>query len=390
MYCSQNATKLPQADLNPENKSKNDTSNLEELVEALLPLWPGGNLGFVGIDHFPVKLTTSSIDINLVESEPTLSLPGVSSDPENEDDRNSEPSLEELLSGGELTALLWWGNGVEESGNQDEEAKGKTDPRSSDTKDGLVWNLIKSAAVVSPCASESDVSKNDGSPGEEGSKTGKTEEPGEDDLSTASLLDISQSTANKEKSDGWERTTRFVNIGEDLWSISFLGEGGKSSGSTINARDTNGHDWNHDDAVDEVIKTNETSIKGSNDEGRGSVTVCASLLEETLVVGWDEKTDQTETKDKEESDTPEDLLDRTWQSLDWVLGLSGSKTNKFGSGEGESSGNEHSAETLESVLERTRIVPRTCSPIFAIDTSGWATSADEDDGSDHEDDYWRS
>lgn len=355
-------------------------------MESLLPLWPRGNLGLVGVDHLPVKLTSSRVNVNLVKFEPSLTLPGVTDNPEDENDWNGEPSVEELLSRGELRTLPWWGNGVEESGNQDEEAQSETDPRSSNTADSLEWNFIKSAPVVSPGGTESDVSKNDGSPSEEGSETREGKEPVEDDGSAGGLLDVCQSTANQEKSDGWKWATGLVNIGEDLWCVSFLGESGKSSGSSINARDTDGHDGNHDNSVDEVIETVESGIKGGDNERRGTVTVCASLLEETWVVGWNQKTDEGKTDNIEEGNTPENLLDCSWESLDWVLRLSSGKTNKFGSREGEGSSDEDGTETLETILECSRIVPSSCSPVLAVETSGWTTSTDEDDGGDHEDD----
>ena len=105
------------------------------------------------------------------------------------------------------------------------------------------------------------------------------------------------------------------------------------------------------------------------------------------MVGWDKETDEEETQNIEKGNSPEDLLDRTWEGLDWVLGLSSGETDKLSSRERESSSDENSAESFESVLESTRIVPCAGTPVFAVFTPGWPTSKNEDEGSDHEDNY---
>jgi hypothetical protein len=77
---------------------------LEESLQRALPLWPGSNLGLVGVDRIPVKLTTSSVDIDLVKSEPSALLPEVTDDPEEQDDEDGEPFREEDVGGSHTTA----------------------------------------------------------------------------------------------------------------------------------------------------------------------------------------------------------------------------------------------------------------------------------------------
>ena len=218
-------------------------------------------------------LAASRVDINLIKRAPSLSFPGITDDPEDKDNGNGEPSAEELLCSSEIASLSWWCDSVKESSEQHEEAKGETYIRSNDTTGSSEWNLINGVSVMSPSTAESDVRKNDGSPGEEGGETGKIEEPVEDDSSTSGLLDVSESTASKEQKNRWERTSRLVDKGEDLWGITFLCKSGKSSGSTINARNTNGQNGNHDHSVDEVIKSMEASVAHSNNKWRSSVGV---------------------------------------------------------------------------------------------------------------------
>lgn len=87
-----------------------------------------------------------------------------------------------------------------------------------------------------------------------------------------------------------------------------------------------------------------------------------------------------------QGDTPEDLLDSTWQGLDGVLGLSSGQTNEFCSGERESGGNEDSAEAAEAVSERAWVLPRLGALVRIISSSLRSTTEDTDERDDHEDD----
>lgn len=62
----------------------NPSTSLHDLVEEAAPSGPCGHLGSERVDLLPVMLTTTSIDINLVNRDPTLSLPDISDGPEEE------------------------------------------------------------------------------------------------------------------------------------------------------------------------------------------------------------------------------------------------------------------------------------------------------------------
>jgi hypothetical protein len=70
---------------------------LEDEVERLAPLGPRRHLGPVRVDLLPVVLAAASVEINLVDSEPTSSLPQVPNQPEHHDHRNGKPVHEEGL-----------------------------------------------------------------------------------------------------------------------------------------------------------------------------------------------------------------------------------------------------------------------------------------------------
>ena len=71
------------------------------------------------------------------------------------------------------------------------------------------------------------------------------------------------------------------------------------------------------------------------------------------------------------------MLDGSWEGLGWVLGLSSSKTDKLSSGESEGCNDEDGAESTESVLERTWVVPKTGTPVLAVTSTLWPTTANE-------------
>lgn len=84
--------------------------------------------------------------------------------------------------------------------------------------------------------------------------------------------------------------------------------------------------------------------------------------------------------------SPEDLLDSTGKGLGWVARLSSSKTNKLSTGERKGSGNKDGTETTATVLKGARVVPELGTLVGAKVTTRGATTADEDDGDNHEDD----
>ena len=81
----------------------------------------------VFVDLIPVMLTTSDIDIDLVEAEETLSLPDVTAGPEEEYDREGEVCLEELL-GRSVLVAEGWDDGGDELGDEGDNDESQADP----------------------------------------------------------------------------------------------------------------------------------------------------------------------------------------------------------------------------------------------------------------------
>lgn len=87
-----------------------------------------------------------------------------------------------------------------------------------------------------------------------------------------------------------------------------------------------------------------------------------------------------------QSDTPEDLLDSTRQRLGGVDRLGGGETDQLSSGVGKGGGDEDGAEATEAMLEGARIMPESVAPVLVELAVGGTTTADQDQGDDHEDD----
>lgn len=197
---------------------------------------------------------------------------------------------------------------------------------------------------------------------------------------------VGKATPGEEEENRHKGTARLVNVGEDLRGVTGVSERGQGTRAAIDARNTDRDDRDADDNVHERIVTLKTGILGGQDEGRSALSVGVLGVEETLVARGDEKTDEGETDNVEEGNTPEDLLDGTRKGSGRVLRLGGGETDKLRAGVGEGGSDENGAEALEAVLERTRIAPVDVAVVLVKLVALGTTTADENDSNDHEDD----
>jgi hypothetical protein len=270
--------------------------------------------------------------------------------------------------------------------NKDQDDDEETEPRSVDTTSSLEWDLVDGVAVVSPSLAETDVGKADGAPSEEGSKTGQSDEPVKDRLTSRSKVHVAKHTPAKNKEDREKRATRAIDVGEHLGSVALVGKSRQSTGTSVDTRHTDRDNGDENDNVHEAVKSLETTITRGNDEWR---SISTFGTEKILVVGADKKTDEGKTKNVEKSDSPEDLSDGTWKRFEGVLGLGSSQTNKLSTGESKGSGDEDRAEALEAVSEGTGVIPETGSPVLVVDAVVGTSTKHKDQGDDHEDDCRR-
>jgi len=142
------------------------------------------------------------------------------------------------------------------------------------------------------------------------------------------------------------RDSSRTSCGQSLDSAS--GSEGRTVGNTNN-RDC-------DDSVEDGRQDFDAG-KSDGDNERRIVRVSTVGVQKVGVACRNDKTEDEETNNVEESDTPEDLLDSLRKSLSGVGGLCSCKTNQLSTTEGEGSGNEDTAEALEAIAEGLTVLP---------------------------------
>lgn len=240
--------------------------------------------------------------------------------------------------------------------------------------------------MILPGLAESNVGKADGAPSEESGQAGNGKKPVEDNGTGGIQADIGDEAEQDEEDDGGQGAARLVDVGEELGSIALLSQSGQGSGSTIHTRDTDGQDGGENDEVHEGVKTLQASVLADKHKGRRLGVRVGGRREQSGIIAADQKADEEETKDIKGGDTPEDLLDSTGHVLGGVGRLGSGKTDQLSTGEGEGSGDEDGAETLEAILERARVVPVAGTPVLVVSAIFGTTTENKDKSDDHEDD----
>ena len=355
----------------------------EDQVEPALVRRHGGNASALLVDLVPRELAAAGIDIDVGEREPALTLPEEANRPEEEDDGEGKVRHEEAL--GIVEAAGDGADGNEELGDEDEEDEEETEVGAVDTTDSLEGNLVSGVSVVGPGRAEADVGQADAAPSEEGGKTGKGEEPVEDGRAITGETNVGKGTEDEHGEDGEEGAVGAVDVVEDLGGITLLGKSGKGTRATEDTGDTDRQNGDKNDDVHERIEALEVGVLADEDKGRGVDVDHGVGTEQVLIVVGDKKTDEEETEDVEEGDTPEHLLDGTGKRLEGVASLSGGKTDKLSTGEREGGSDEAGAEATETVGKSTRLVPVTRTPVLVVAGAGGATTEDKDEADDDED-----
>lgn len=210
-------------------------------------------------------------------------------------------------------------------------------------------------ALLLPAAAEADVCETDGAPSEDGRQTGEREQPvqGETSSVLATSNNVAEETHRRGNTNGGEGAALAINVGKEARCLSLLSERGQGAGRAIDGGVANRENSNENNAVHNGWEDLDSSIINGDNEWRG-LGIFAAGSEESLITIWNQQTDNGQGHDVEETDTPEDLLDGSWQGLAGVVGLSGSQADQLGTGERESGSDEHAAQALESGMERSR------------------------------------
>lgn len=228
--------------------------------------------------------------------------------------------------------------------NEHNDNHDQADPGSSNTKDCPEWDLVKGVTVVLPCVPETDMGEANAAPGEECCQTGKRLKPVEGDRSTGIKSHEGKRRPCEDEDGGPQRSASTVDIGEEAGSVALLSERTQCTRATVNTRETNGDNRQHDDDVGEVGESNDTGALGNDDEWR-RFHINHAAAQELRVGVLDEQTHKSERQDVEECDAPENLLDRGGQRSRRVFGLGSSEADELSTREREGSSDENSTET---------------------------------------------
>ena len=347
-----------------------------------------------------------AVDVNLIQRQPALSFPEPTSRPEHEYHGQSQIGLEEAL--GIVQALANGADGDVELGNQYDNVHDEAEPASVDTAGGFEGNLVQSVPVVLPRGAESNVSEADAAPGEERGEARQGEKPVKHGRALGSKRDVGEETEEDDDADTRKRAAGAVDVGEDLGGVSLLREGCQSTRAAVDSGDADREDRNENDDIHERVETLQPGILAHENEGRG---VCISIgviaVEKVGVVVRDQETDKEQSENVEsvrskvsvwkrkldsmfqsdsQGNSPENLFNGTWESLDRVLGFRSREADQLRTTECESGSDENTAESLKTIRKCAWLVPEASSPIFIVHAVAGSSSEYQYEGNDHEDD----
>lgn len=160
-----------------------------------------------------------------------------------------------------------------------------------------------------------------------------------------------------------------------------LGKGLDGSGGSVSARVGNGENGDGNDGVEDGWESLDTSLLDGEHERRG-LGVGTVRAQKIWVVGWEDQAKEEEGDNVEEGNSPEDLSGSLREGLVGLSGFGSGQADHLSTTESEGGDDEDRAEALESVVERTGILPVVETNVATV-VSG-DTTAVGDDGKDDE------
>lgn len=133
-------------------------------MENPTPFRQGGNLGPVRVDLVPVVLSETSVEINLVSAKPASALPKVAAGPEDENNRQGEDLLEEIIGSfarGRWIFALGRRTHVDSNvdlGGENNKAEKEAEVRAIDATSSLEGDAVHGTALPDPSSAETNVS----------------------------------------------------------------------------------------------------------------------------------------------------------------------------------------------------------------------------------------
>ncbi|KAI6774588.1 hypothetical protein HG531_001437 [Fusarium graminearum] len=196
-------------------------------------------------------LSATSVQVNLTDLPPALSLPDISDDVEQYNDRHGQIGLEETLCRTNRSINIGYGGIKLRDKNDNNDSQSK--PGSPNAKDVLKWNFVKSVPM-----------------------------PDENSGTFTIDTDVTESSNGDDGDNSGKRSSRLINKGEELRSVALLRQSHQGSATTVNTRNTDGQDGNKDDDVHEGVVSLQSSVRRGDNERRGA-RVVVSGVEESLI-----------------------------------------------------------------------------------------------------------
>lgn len=212
----------------------------------------------------------------------------------------------------------------------------------------LVGQRITRIALKLESFHEPNMAPKDAHPSDGAEGGGQVNEPTEDSLATGGEVEVYKKTKGDTEDEGRVRNAQAINLLEDFWSFSFDGKTVKSAGANVQVGVCSAQYEDEDGTVDNMVKNLDTNQSGGDNEGGCSGPGLLGVgYEKGRIGSRDYETDNENTADIEDQDSPEGPLDRDWDVLPGILSLANGNADEFGSHVGEKSVDECRPETEE-------------------------------------------
>ena len=145
-------------------------------------------------------------------------------------------------------------------------------------------------------------------------------------------IEVDEEAEQSTKNHGGVWHTHAIDPLEYGRSLPFNGQAIESTGGNIQVRVGSAHHEDKDGAIDDVVEDFDTDQSGGNDEGGGSGSGLLAVGDKKSGIrSRDDETNDENTADIEDQDTPKGPPDGDRDVLPGILGLTNCDTDEFGS-----------------------------------------------------------
>ena len=167
-------------------------------------------------------------------------------------------------------------------------------------------------------------------------------------MTTGGDVEVDNEGESGTKDEGRVGNTHAVDPLKDTWSFSIDRKTVESTRANVEVGVGGTQHEDEDNTVDNVIEGFDTYKSGGDNEGRGGSSNLLGVGDEKRgICSRDDETNNENTTDIEDQDTPEGSPDGDWDILSGILCLANGDTDELGSHVGEKSVNKSGPKTKE-------------------------------------------